>query len=389
MSNLTHYLCPLCKSAFIKLSDEKTLNCPYCGSEAGAYNPSDNTGMPEFIIPFKVTKEDAAGRFKEISEKVPFLPDEYEKADFVSSLKGFYIPFWLFDGRCNAKLTYHAQKKHNFRNPYGMPYSYFQTFSVDREGSAEYEDIPVDASIQADNAYTEAIEPYDSSEIVPFREEYLKGYFAEKANVSVKEAEKIAEERLHNTLEKDFSESLSEYDDVTREKAEYGMSDKNSDCNLLPVWLMNICYKEKLYRYAVNGQTGKVVGEIPISVKKRNLYFIKAFLLSMLPTALITFGVLFLLSLFGKTFKHPELLISFFLVAIPYLSSLIATNIKLRSPGKPARNKFAENYVDKAGYKFMRTKKHYVYTELVAMPVVHGLRSLAQRIYGYGENNNK
>ena len=167
------------------------------------------------------------------------------------------------------------------------------------------------------------------------------------------------------------------------------MSDRNTDCNLLPVWLMNIKYKENLYRYAVNGQTGKVVGEIPISVKKRNFYFLKIFLFSMIPTALITFAGLFLFSLFGKTFRNPEVFILFILITIPYISALIATNIKLRTPGKPEKNKFAEKYVNKKGYKFLKDKKHYVYTELVAMPVVHGIRRLAERIYGYGENDRK
>ena len=387
MSNLTHYLCPLCKSSFIKLSEEASLSCPYCESKAESYTPSDSSGMPEFIIPFKVTKEDAARRFKEISKKVPFLPGEFEKADLISSLKGFYIPFWLFDGRCNAKLTYQAQKIHRFRNKRGAPYAFYQSFSVDREGSVDYEDIPVDASLQADNAYTEALEPYDSSEIVPFREEYLKDYFAEKANVSEKDAQKIAEERLHNTLERDFSESLTEYENVSKDKAEFGMSDRNSDCNLLPVWLMNISYKEKLYRYAVNGQTGKVVGEIPISVKKRNLYFIKAFLISAISTALLTLGILSLFSIFGKNFRNPEIFVSFLLITIPYISALIATNIKLSAPTKPARNKFAENYVDKKAYKFIKKKKHYMYTELNLVAHRKTLSMWRERYFGY--NNER
>ena len=370
MSNLTHYLCPLCKSAFIKLSDEKSLSCPYCGSEAGSYTPADDSGMPEFIIPFKVSRLDAAKRFSEIAKTVPFLPKEYKTLDAATFLDGFYIPFWLFDGRCNAKLTYHAQKVHNFRNPYGMPYSYFESFKVDREGDVNFEDIPVDASLQADNAYTEALEPYDSSEIVPFREEHLKEFFAEKANVSREEAESRANERLHHTLEKDFSEDMSDFENVSKDDAVYGLSHKNSDCNLMPVWMMSLNYNGSVYRYAVNGQTGKVVGEIPISIKMRNLFFIKAFLLTLIPTAAITFIAYFILSLFGKTFENPELFISFILVAVPWISALIATAKKLYAPKKPSGNDFAEGYVDKSDYKLIKKKKHYVYTELSALPIV-------------------
>ena len=370
MSNLTHYLCRFCKSKFIKLSTEKTLSCPYCGKDAESYNPPDNSGMPDFIIPFKVSREDAAKRFSEIAKTVPFLPDEYKTLDAESLLQGFYIPFWLFDGRCNAKLTYHAQKIHNFRNIRGMPYSYFESFKISREGEVDFEDIPVDASIQADNAYTEALEPYDSSEIVPFSEEYLTEFFAEKANVSSRDAEDRANERLHRTLEKDFSEDITEFENVSRDDASYGLSHKNSDCNLMPVWMMSLNYNGNLYRYAVNGQTGKVVGEIPISIKMRNLFFIKAFLLTLIPTAAITFLTYFILSLFGKTFKNPELFISFILVAIPWISALIATAKNLYAPKKPALTDYAGRYVDKSAYKLIKKKKHYVYTELSAFPIV-------------------
>ena len=381
MSNLTHYLCRFCKSAFIKLSTEEALSCPYCGKDATSYNPSDNSGMPDFLIPFKVSREDAAKRFSEIAKTVPFLPDEYKTLDAESLLQGFYIPFWLFDGRCNAKLTYHAQKIHNYRNVRGMPYSYFQSFNVSREGEVDFEDIPVDASIQADNAYTEALEPYDSSEIVPFSEEYLTDFFAEKANVSSRDAENRANERLHRTLEKDFSEDMTEFENVSRDDASYGLSHKNTDCNLLPVWMMSINYKGNLYRYAVNGQTGKVVGEIPISIKARNLFFLKAFLLTLIPTAAITFLTFFILNLCGKTFETPELFISFILIAVPWLGALIATASKLYSTKKPVPTDYAGRYVDKSSYKLIKKRNHFLYTEFHALARVKAIERIIDNYF--------
>ena len=209
-----------------------------------------------------------------------------------------------------------------------------------------------------------------SGDICLFCEEHLKEFFAEKANVSREEAEERANERLHHTLEKDFSEDMTDLENVSRDDAVYGLSHKNSDCNLMPVWMMSLNYDGKVYRYAVNGQTGKVVGEIPISMKMRNLFFIKAFLLTLIPTSAITFLTYFILSLFGKTFKNPELFISFILVAIPWISALIATAKNLYAPKKPKGNDFAEGYVDKSAYKLIKKKKHYVYTELSALPIV-------------------
>ncbi len=386
MSNLTHYLCPCCKSAFIKLSKEEAITCPYCEHDTFPYIPESEEGLSDFYIPFKVKKEDAVKQFTKISKEVPFLPEEFESFDAESEIRGLYIPYWLFDGKCNAKLTYHAQKIIHRRTFFARrPYSFYNSYSLYREGTIDFENIPVDASDVADNSYTEALEPYDFNELVPFTEDCLKDFIAEKANISKLEAEKRANERLHNTLENDFAETVTEYENVLRDFSEYGLSNKFADCNLLPVWLLNIPYKGKLFRYAVNGQTGKVVGEIPISFKKRNIYFAKAFGISFGITTLLTFLSMFLLRTFDITFNRPELLLSFMLVIIPYVVSLIATNIKLRTKKAPKGDNLASGYVDKSDYKMIRKRDRFLYSEFYDLPVA---RTYSKFVAWYGGWDN-
>ncbi len=369
MSNLTHYLCPSCKSEFIKLSEEKSIICPYCEYDALPQESKTEEGLSDFIIPFKVKKEDAVKEFKKISHEVPFLPKEIENFDAQGEIRGLYIPFWLFDGKCNAKLSYHAQKIINRRSFFArIPHALFKSYSLYREGNVDFENIPVDASDVADNTYTEELEPYDFSELVPFSEEYLKDFLAEKANVPKAEAEKRANERLHHTLEKDFAVTASDYENVLRDFSEYSISNKFSDCNLLPVWLLNIPYKGKLYRYAVNGQTGKVVGEIPISLKKRNIYFAGAFGVSLITIAILTFLTLFLLNTGGIIFQSPALFISFMLPITSCITAFIATNLKLRTKKAPTGDNLASGYVDKSDYKLIKKRDRFLYAEHYTLP---------------------
>ena len=156
-------------------------------------------------------------------------------------------------------------------------YNYTKTdyYKLFRKGSIGFSNIPVDGSKKADDTYMEAIEPFDYNDAVDFENAYLSGYLADKYDVSCDESVERANERVKTSTLSEFDKTTMDYLGVTTENASVGFTKGKIRYSLLPVWMLNIKYGDKTYKYAINGQTGKTAGEYPIDKKKKWKYFLK------------------------------------------------------------------------------------------------------------------
>ena len=147
-------------------------------------------------------------------------------------------------------------------------YEYIQTdyYLVSREGRVSFDYVPVDGSVEMDDAYMESIEPYDMSKAVSFDEAYLSGYEAIKYDVSKDESRGRAQERIKTSFQDILKQSVDkkEYDILMLKNSQIGCTNGSVHYALLPVWVVKVEYKDKIYRFAMNGQTGKLVGELPV-----------------------------------------------------------------------------------------------------------------------------
>jgi len=121
----------------------------------------------------------------------------------------------------------------------------------------------------------EALEPYDYSAAVDFNSAYLSGYLADKYDVSAEDCEGRANERVQNSTISAFDRTTDGYFGVNRSQTRISFSNGKIRYALLPVWMLNIKYEGNNYQYAINGQTGKVVGAYPIDKKKKWKFFAK------------------------------------------------------------------------------------------------------------------
>lgn len=269
---LANYSCPSCGA---QISGDDTLGstvCPYCGNSTIVKGQFEGSLRPDYIIPFKLNKKAAVEAFEHDFKNAPFLPDSFKNKKKIEETAGVYVPFWMFDCDCDAAISYNAERVTTWSD---ANYHYIKTdyYRLFRSGSIGFANIPVDGSKKIDNVYMEAVEPFDYEDAVEFSGAYLSGYLADKYDVSAEDSIQRANERVKNSTIAAFNNTTTYYTGVIPESSRVGFSDGKIRYSLLPVWMLNIKYMDKMYKFMVNGQTGKVVGEYPVDNSKKWKYF--------------------------------------------------------------------------------------------------------------------
>ncbi len=273
--DLAGYSCPSCGAEITGDNSIGSVICPYCGNTNIIKKNFDGAFKPDYVIPFKIDKATAITLFEKACSDAPFLPDEFKDKKKIEEMQGIYIPFWMFDCDCNASISYKATRLTHWCDS-NYIYTRTEHFKIIRNGSVGFANIPVDGSKKADDAYMEAVEPFNYADAVNFDTAYLSGYLADRYDVTAEECMPRANERVESSTKNVFRNTINgRYNSVIPENANVSFSDGKIRYSLLPVWMLNIKYEGKNYNFAINGQTGKTVGIFPISKKKRNIYFAK------------------------------------------------------------------------------------------------------------------
>ncbi|MCR4855818.1 MAG: hypothetical protein K5908_06570 [Erysipelotrichaceae bacterium] len=256
------YTCKSCGGTIMADKDTAASSCPYCGNPVVMTSNVSGIYKPKKVIPFKLDKKQAKERYREFLKGKPLLPDEFRSEATIDELKGIYVPFWLFGGKANARMWFDATRVRHWNEGEYMctETSYYKLF---RSGSVRFADVPVDASSKVDSVLTESIEPFDLSASKEFSDSYLAGYFADKYDVSAEESRPKANSRIANSTSSLFASTTGMYDTCVPSSSSISINQASQDYVMYPVWLLNVRYNDKLYTFAMNGQTGKFVGELP------------------------------------------------------------------------------------------------------------------------------
>ena len=278
--NLNVCECESCGAEVITDITRGSLICPYCDNTIIIKNKFEGGLRPDFVIPFKIEKKDALAAMEKSCKGKKLLPSKFISEKCLDEIIGIYIPFWAADCSCSADVTYNASNSTSWTQG---DYRYTKTdhYTLYRSGELEFERIPADASSEADDAYMDALEPYDYSEAVSFNTGYLSGYLATRYDVPFDRCVERINRRVKKSAEnKLVSDVIGKYQSIKTDRSTINSSQGKLRYALMPVWMLNIRYGEKIYKFAVNGQTGKLIGEYPISKLKTVLYFLKVFLIS-------------------------------------------------------------------------------------------------------------
>ena len=133
-----------------------------------------------------------------------------------------------------------------------------------RGGGIGFENVPVDGSSKMDDTLMESIEPFDISDAVPFKTAYLPGYLADKYDVDAGESIDQANQRIKQSTEDAFRSTVMGYTTVTAVDSNIRLQNSKARYALYPVWILNTDWNGQKFTFAINGQTGKIAGDLPM-----------------------------------------------------------------------------------------------------------------------------
>ena len=257
------YTCKSCGGEIV--SDENTgaTSCPYCGNPVILTERFRGALWPDMVIPFKLDKKAAKEAYYKHIKGRPLLPKVFRRENHIDEIKGIYVPFWLFDADVAADARYKATKVRTWSD---SDYDYTETsyYSVDRSGNMSFVSVPVDGSSRMPDDLMESIEPYKVADAVEFQTAYLSGYLADKYDVDAQQSTDRARERMKESAQDVLRDTVKGYASVIPENTNVRISGGDAKYALYPVWILNTTWRGKKYIFAMNGQTGRMTGDLPV-----------------------------------------------------------------------------------------------------------------------------
>lgn len=266
----------------VSLGENRTAGeCAFCGSAINARSESTKALKPKYLLPFKVTKDEAADHFRHWLKKRWFAPKKLKTFARADGLKGIYSPFWTYDSETDTE--YKGQR--------GEHYYTTETYTTTEDGKSvtrtrrvqhtrwyqtsgrvenNFDDVLVHGSDNMDAKYVDRLEPWGLEELIPYNPSYLTGFQVESYSIDLEQGFSTAKEKMSSAINQSICRDIG--------GDEQRINWKNTTYNsvsfkhiLLPVWISSYKFKDKVYQFMVNARTGEVQGKRPWSAGKITL----------------------------------------------------------------------------------------------------------------------
>lgn len=258
------YSCPSCGAQLICEETTVATACPYCGNPAVVPGAFSQTLKPDFVIPFRLDQNQAEQALRNFYKGKRLLPREFAEENRIKELKGVYVPFWLFDGEAEVDASFAATRSETHtRGDYRVTNT--RHYQVRRSGTVRFQKVPVDASSKMPDEYMDAVEPFDYSQLTDFSVGYLPGFLADKFDVSAEDCGQRAKNRATRTALDEMQRDIVGYDTCVPTRERVGIHQGKVHYALLPVYLLTTKWRGQDYLFAMNGQTGRMIGRLPVS----------------------------------------------------------------------------------------------------------------------------
>ena len=259
----TSYTCSMCGAEILTFDDTAVTFCSYCGSQAMLEGRLIKINNPDFIIPFKKTKEECIKAYKRKLNKSLFVPNFMKKDIVLEKFRGIYMPYAVY------KSSFHGIASNSgsvYKGSFGG-YSYYNDYDVKAEVDADYEGISYDLTSKFRDDLSQEI-PFDFHDAIPFNLNYLLGFYADLKDIDENLYIEYAKEEIRN----DCNHKLRKKRKIHRygcTNAQVPLRIKDIKIGMFPVYFLSIKDRNNNYHYAVvNGQTGSVTMDLPIDFKK-------------------------------------------------------------------------------------------------------------------------
>ena len=265
--NTVSYVCKSCGAEIITDGTTAATKCPYCDNVVVVSEKIEGILKPNGIIPFKIDKNGLKDAIANYCKGKKLLPKNFLNENKIREVQGVYVPFWLYDCHADGDMSFEGTRVRHWED---SSYEYTETshYLINCDGDMSFTKIPVDGSIKMDDALMDSIEPFNYNDLVAFEPGYLSGYLADRFDVDADASLPRATLRVKNSVAEVFRSTVIDFATVVPISSNIALDKTDVNYVLLPVYLIRSKYEDKDYTFAVNGQTGKVIGNLPYSKKK-------------------------------------------------------------------------------------------------------------------------
>lgn len=259
----TIFSCPQCGGEIVSTDTSAAEFCTFCGASTILHSRLTKEKRPNYIIPFKKTKEDCKQAYSEMMKKAIFAPDALKNPKYIDGFRGIYMPYWAFYMSQQGEFSLKGSKSKR-RGDYIITDHYALTGEID----AYYKGLSYDASSSFDDNISEKIAPFDVKGMKEFTPAFLSGFYADTADVAPStyqsDAENIAIQNSTNAIYSKFSGMSM----GSLTPSSLNTEVKEIDSAMFPVWFMSYRNAGRVAYATINGQTGKVVTDLPVDTGK-------------------------------------------------------------------------------------------------------------------------
>ena len=265
------FICNSCGARVVTDRNTSATFCAFCGSPALVGQRLTNEFKPQYMIPFKVSRQKAEKAFMKWAGGGRWTPFGFVSKKNITKLTGLYVPFWLFNIKAHIDVEASAEDI-----SYSGEYRTTKYYKVTRQGDVEWKNIPLDGETRIDDKLMEAIEPFNFEKLIPYDYNYIPGFYADRYDQDAQALAIRATNRGISGMDEVINTSIGKkYDHHRIKRNGSTITSMAANYALLPVWFMAYKYHNKMYYFAMNGQTGEVAGKVPVStVKKTGFFFI-------------------------------------------------------------------------------------------------------------------
>ncbi len=266
------YTCSSCGGKLSPESPETTKKCPFCGNRIIFTDKYKDLKIPDFIGVFLCDRDDFLNIWhKEITERRAFVPDEFAETFVIKKISPIYVPFCFFDVSVDGRIEYTAEtvklsKLIECSNVHSA-------YKCSASGKMRFQHIPQDATTEIDGDISQGLEPYNFSEVKAFSFAYLSGMEARIFNMDESDSFETVAERVSDSFDRYLTDAEN-YQYLKVAKREYDIKQERVTYALMPIWYMEVTWKKKKFTVAMNGQTGKLACEVPVSKLKYYMFLV-------------------------------------------------------------------------------------------------------------------
>ncbi|MCD7908216.1 MAG: TFIIB-type zinc ribbon-containing protein, partial [Clostridium sp.] len=273
------YTCPSCGAQIVTDATTAATFCYYCHNPVVLSGRLEGSYHPDFVIPFQMDRKKAQEVFSQWIAKKRFVPREFYSPKQIETMTGVYFPYWLFSCKVEAALQGQGTSVRTW-SAGNLRYTETKIYDIARQGTVDVNNVARNALKKANRRLVDGVQPFEIGEMQNFSMGYLSGFMAENRDMERAAFEMEVPQEVRDFAVSGLKSQGNSYNRVQITNQRADISEGSWQYALLPVWTLT--YKDrkngKIYYFAMNGQSGKVCGELPVDKVKLLVLFATIFL---------------------------------------------------------------------------------------------------------------